>query len=88
MKNSAFGKPSLNHTFTSEASFDHILIFILKEGYLSESNKENLLATHPLYKHLNKMLDWSKNINFLDIRDPIKGYAEQKTIDVTRVQKM
>ena len=34
MKNSAFGKPSLDHSFTSEASFEHILVFILKKDYM------------------------------------------------------
>ena len=53
---STFGKPSLDHTFTSEASFEHILIFVLKGRFLLESDKENLLNTHPLIKHFNKML--------------------------------
>ena len=59
MKNSAFGKPSLNHTFTSEASFEHILIFILKGNWIVDLDKESLLKVHPLYKHFDKMLSWS-----------------------------
>ena len=30
IKKSKFGKPSLNHTFTSQATFEHILVFLLK----------------------------------------------------------
>ena len=34
------------------------------------------------------MLLWSSSVDFLDIRDPIKNYSEQKEIDVHRIQKM
>ena len=71
-KNSEFGKTSQNHSFTSEASFEQVLLFILKSGYFSTDEKTNLLQTHVLYHHLNNMLDWSKKINFLSIRNPIK----------------
>ena len=73
LKKSTFEKPSSDHTFTSEASFEHILIFVLKGSFLLESDKENLLNTHPLIKHFNKMLNWSYNIQFADITNPIKN---------------
>jgi len=78
----------LDHTFTSEASFEHILIFVLKGSFLLESDKENLLNTHPLIKHFNKMLNWSYNIQFADITNPIKKFATQKGIYMTRVKKL
>ena len=34
-RNSRFGKPSLDHSFTSEVCFAHILLHILKAGVLS-----------------------------------------------------
>ena len=34
------------------------------------------------------MLQWSQKINFMDIKDPIKNYADQKHIDTTRIKKM
>jgi len=88
MAKSAFGKPCLDHTFTSEASFEHVLIFILKSNYLIGSDKEVLLNINPLFIHLNKMLEWSHNLYFQDIRDPNKDYATQNSIDLTRVKKM
>ena len=42
---------------------------------------------HPHFKHLYKMLLWSRSINFLTLRNPIDNYSEQKVIDPTRVQK-
>ena len=88
MKSSQFGKPSLDHSFTSEPSFEHVLIFILKGDYLSSEDKIILCSTHPLFQHFNKMLLWSSSVDFLDIRDPIKNYSEQTEIDVHRIQKM
>ena len=86
MKKSKFGKPSLNHTFTSEGK--HILIFLFKGGCLLKQDKTNLLITHPLFKHFDTMLNWSNKINFIDIKEPIKDYANQKSINTIRVQKM
>ena len=88
MKKSRFGKPSLNHTFTSEATFEHTLVFLLKSGYLPSQDETTLLETHPLFKHLSNILKWSTRIEFMDLRYPIKNYQDQKTINVTRVQKM
>ena len=56
-KYSKFGKTFQNHSFTSEASFDQVLLFILKSGFLPTEEKRNLLQTHVLYEHLNNMLD-------------------------------
>ena len=88
LHNSTFGKPSSDHTFTSEASFKHVRIFLLKGRFLPESDIENLLNTHPLIRHFNKMIVWSYNIQFADITTPNKEYANQKSINITRVKKL
>ena len=75
-KQSGFGKPNLDHSFTSEASFDHIVIHLLKNDLLSSQNISSLLDYHPLFQHLYKMLDWSKTVNFMDIQDPITNFSE------------
>ena len=85
-KQSSFGKPDLDHSFTSEASFDHIVIHLLKNDLLSSQDKYSLLDYHPLFRHLHKMLDWSKTVNFMDIQNSITNFSEQKTIDPIRVQ--
>ena len=59
-KQSSFDKSDLNHSFTSEASFDHIVIHLLKNGLLSSQDRSSLLDCHPLFQHLSKMLKWSK----------------------------
>ena len=87
-KNSKFGKPSLDHTFTSEACFEHVLIFILKNKYLSNQDKHALFKVHPLFYHLYKMMNWSKHIQFAELRNPIKNYSKQISINTTRIQQM
>ena len=64
-KNCTFGKTSQNHSFTSEASFEQVLIFVIKGTYLSNEDKNKLLNCHALFKHLNKMIDWSKTSKLL-----------------------
>ena len=47
MKASKFGKPSIDHSFTSEACFEHVMIFILKSEYISRSDQDSLLNSLP-----------------------------------------
>ena len=83
-KNSKFGKVSKNHSFTCDPGFEQILIFILKSGYLLARDLTVLLQTHVLFNHLYKMMHWSRKIDFLSIRNPIKNYADQSEIDPNR----
>ena len=47
-----FGKPSLNHSFISEATFEHGVTHLLKSDFLDEKSHMDLSDTHPLLKHL------------------------------------
>ena len=47
-----------------------------------------MLEVHPLFKHLNMMLNWSQYVDFMDIKEPITDYHKQKVIQTKRVQKM
>ena len=86
-KNSTFGKTSKKHSFTSEASFEQVLIFVIKGTYLSNKDKNNLLNCHTLFKHLSKMIDWSKHIEIMSLKEHIHNYADQVSIDPTRTKK-
>ena len=87
MDESNFGKISKNHSFTSDASFERILIFILKGNFLGFNDESNLLSTHELFAHLKKMLVWSKNVDFSDVKGHIHNYARQENIDTNRMKK-
>ena len=64
------------------------MIVILKSGYISKSDEENHLDSHPLLKYLHKMLIWSKKIQFMDLKGHVQNYAEQTYIYKSRVKNM
>ena len=37
-----------------------------------------VLECHPLFEHLNNMLNWAKNVEFSQIRNTILDYSNQK----------
>ena len=78
---SGFGKPDLDHSFMSDASFEHTLINLFKSGFISSQDRLFLMEYHPLFQVLHKMLLWSRHCDFLTLRDPIDSYSEQKFID-------
>ena len=45
--NSPFGKPSLNHSFTSDKVFDHILLHMLQSSMLTTYETTQVLLLHP-----------------------------------------
>ena len=75
LKSSLVGKSSRDHSFTSEACFEHTVIFLLKTGYLNGIDQRSFLQSHPLILHLEKMLQWSKNIQFIDLKNQSKKYT-------------
>lgn len=75
-----FGRPSKKHCFTSDVTFDHVLVVIYKSNYLSESDVVNLNMTHLLYKHLYSTLNRVKNTDFRDINIPDPNYMDQAEI--------
>ena len=64
LKTSGFGKSDSDHSFTSGACFEHILLHPLKSNYLSPQDNKTILRCHPLFKYLNQMLTWSKTDDF------------------------
>ena len=87
-----FGKPSKNHSFTQEASFETTLFQVIKVGrhYMTEKDFSNLRATHPLVDHLAKMTIWlsdpAKRIDFSKLREYDLAYASQTEIPPERVK--
>ena len=53
---------------------------------MSVEDEKNIGHSHPLYKHLHKMIHWSKNIDFESIKSHIPNYQDQKSIDPNRVK--
>ena len=76
LKTSGFGKPSRNHSFTSEACFEYTFIHILNSAFLLPPDLKIVLHYHPLFKHLSRMLTWSKTVDFSSFKNPIANFSE------------
>ena len=87
LKTSGFGKPDSSHSFTSEACFEHTLLHLLKSDFLSPQDEETVFCCHPLFKHLHRMMTWSKTVDFSTLKNPIVNFSEQKHIASSRVKQ-
>jgi hypothetical protein len=84
-----FGRPSVNHSFTQEASVDTCLYFVLKSKFLSETDKSNLFeATNPLVQHLDTMRQKLTRYDFQWIREPNPHWSSQVNIAHNKVMAM
>ena len=81
-----FGRPSRTHTFTSEATFDHVILVIFKSMILSDPDVRALRDTHPLYLHLHQSIRRFRYIDFRTLSHFNKKYAEQTEIPLQRRQ--
>ncbi len=81
-----FGKPSKNHSFTQEASFETVVFQVMKSDYLTEDGILNLQAAHPLLHHLYEMMKIYSKVDFRPLREYNWNYASQKEIPQSRIK--
>lgn len=84
---SGFGQPSKLHVFTSEATFDHVLIMIFKSGFLCHGSLNSILAVHPLCDHLFKSTIRAFLCNFRSVSASNYNWQKQDHIPQTPIQK-
>ena len=82
-----FGRPSPNHSFTSDVVFDHIFIFIIKSQFLSTSDVIPLLGAHPLYTHLYNTNTILQNFDFSPLSEYNTNFQLQTSISSTRTRQ-
>jgi len=82
-----FGRPSRNHTFTSEATFDHVILFLFKSSILSDLDLRTLRKLHPLYDHLYYTLYRFRYVDFRSLSNINTRYASQSEIPLQRRQR-
>ena len=68
IKTTKFGKPNARYSFTREASFDDILIILIKSGMLDVEGSDILFEVHPLYRQLFKLYTTTKNLDFSGLK--------------------
>ena len=82
---SKFGRPDKNHSFIVEPIFEHILIILLKIGYLETASLDNVKRAHPLFDHLAVTLDRTVQLDFSRIQSPMSNYDKQTEIPMGKV---
>jgi len=70
---SAFGKPSKLHTFSSQVTFDHIILFLFKSNLLPPHTSQTLQRVHPLYAHLYLTITRLQHVDFRSISTTVLG---------------
>ena len=83
---SPFDQPSMNHSFTSEKCFDHILFHLQESNMLTTYDIVQTVSSHPSYPNFNNTKCWSKTIEFSSLLTPITSYKTQKIIEESREQ--
>eukprot|EP00957_Ditylum_brightwellii_P150891 11489558-Ditylum_brightwellii.AAC.1 len=64
---SRFGKPNLNHQFSSGVVMEHILFPLFKSVLMDGTSTSNLTACHPLFHHLHVSLQRLEPLDFSSI---------------------
>lgn len=77
LRRTPFGLPSLNHSFTQEASFDTIIFSVFKYGvgFLTESDFDDLCSVNVLLHHLATMIVALNEVDFRALRDPDPNWS-------------
>eukprot|EP00984_Skeletonema_dohrnii_P026854 scaffold16255_cov75-Skeletonema_dohrnii-CCMP3373.AAC.2 len=72
-----FGRPSLNHSFTQEASFDTIIFSVFKYGvgFLTESDFDALCSVNVLLHHFATMIVALHAVDFRALREPDPNWS-------------
>ena len=83
--NSPFGNPILNHSFTPDKVFDHILLHLLQSNMLTTYETTHVLLSYPVYPILNNVNEWLQTIDFSLLFHSIERYQTQTTIHESRV---
>ena len=80
-----FGRPSKNHSFTSDVHFDHVVLPLIKSGYLDAAQFVTLAKTSKLYAHLMITMERCVDINFRPLSKYNLKWKEQESIPHERV---
>ena len=82
---SGFGRPSKSHSYTTDVHFDHLVLPLLKSGYLDARQIIILADTSKLYAHLIKTMVYCVNIDFHPLSKYNLKYKEQEFVPHERI---
>ena len=81
-----FGRPSLNHQFTSEKTLDQVLVILFKRKNLAAEDFQNVMEVHPYYLILGNMVMWAKDVDFSSLKQEEGRHLTQETISFSRTK--
>ena len=79
-----YGRLNRNLSFTSEVTFHHVLIHLLKSSYLTRDETKPILDVHPLYNHMATYLYEPQYVDFAPLRKFDTDYDNQTSIPTYR----
>jgi hypothetical protein len=86
LRTQGFGQPSKNHSFRTEATFEHTLIYLFKSCCLDTASISALSGAHPLIGHLHKTIRMLEHYNFQSLREYNPDWAKQTSIQESKVR--
>ena len=84
-KNQAFGKDNLDQAYTTEASFFHVLLPVMKSRFLSTRSTRVLCLSHPPIKTLWTEYQRVHALDWTPLCNPNPDWQTQQRIDDHRV---
>jgi hypothetical protein len=84
-KNQPFGKDNLEQVYTVPPEFLHIVLPVMKSGFLSPRDLRKLCKSHAPIRHLHQEHERVKNIDWRPLCQPNPNWQDQPHIDDSRV---
>jgi hypothetical protein len=84
-KKQPFGKDNLLQTFTTEPVLLHIILPVLKQGFLSTADMRSLLAASSPIDHLWTEYQRVKDLDWSPLCEPNTHWSTRESIDADRV---
>lgn len=82
-----FGKPNLNQCFLSEPRLRHVLLLLVRSGFLSDLyDWDRLASAYPPTRHLLNLLYEFGDVDFRSLQGFIDGWESEETLNFDRVR--
>ena len=88
IRDTKFGKPNTNQSFSSGKSFHHVILPLFQSGFLHQSSMDCIMASYPRASLLWTEYQRLQHVDFRPLRHPNPNWSSQAAIDPHRVDMM